>query len=407
MLGSEAVTNALHALATGFPDRAVNIVAMSEEITEDERSILWHALTADQDRSAQARRFGDALRSLGAERQLVNECYRVAFYSGDDWKTLAGNPLFAFFTANRAGYPLDKWVHYFPIYERHLARYRGKAVRVLEIGVYRGGGLELLRYFLGPDAYLVGIDIDEVARAAIGKRHPVEIGDQADPEFLRRVVDKHGPFDVVIDDGGHSMHQQITSVETLFPLLSDEGTYLVEDCHTSYWTEYADQGTDGQTFIEWVKTRIDDLNAYHHSTAQELQAPWQTDFDGLHVYDSVVVLTKQRHAAPFSDLSGDAEFINYPRQMGAIHLEMLATRDAAIARAADLEREAERSREELRLLRSELAGVRTDLERLREENAQTRSDLEGSWGIIREMRRSRSWKLTAPMRRVKSLFSRR
>jgi hypothetical protein len=136
------------------------------------------------------------------------------------------------------------------------------------------------------------------------------------------------------------------------------------------------------------------------------------------VYDSVVVLTKQRHAAPFSELSGDSEFINHPRTMGAIHLEMLATRDAAITRAADLEREAtdlraqageeaERSREELRLLRSELAGVRTDLERLREENAQTSSDLLGSWEIIREMRRSKSWKLTAPLRGLKSLLARR
>lgn len=423
MLGSEAVTNVLHALATGFPDRAVNVVAMSDEINEDERAVLWGALTKDQDRSAQARHFGDALRSLGAERQFVNECYRVAFYAGDAWKALSSNPLFAFFTANRSGYPLDKWVHYFPIYDRHLARYRGLPVRLLEIGVYRGGGLELLRHYLGPEAKLVGIDIDEVARAA-ARGYEVEIGDQADPDFLRRVAEKHGPFDIVIDDGGHTMRQQIVSVETLFPLLKDEGTYLVEDCHTSYWPEYADQGPEGQTFIEWVKARIDDLNAYHYSRSEHLASPWQTCVDGIHVYDSVVVVTKTRHAAPFSELSGNSEFINYPRQMGAIHLEMLATRDAAITRAADLEAEAadlrvraeaeaERSQEELRLLRGELAGVpsdlvnmRSDLERLREENAQTCSDLLGSWEIIREMRRSKSWKLTAPIRRLKSLLTR-
>jgi hypothetical protein len=425
VLGSEAITNVLHALATGFSDRAINIVAMSDEISEDERAVLWGALTEDQDRSAQARHFGDALRSLGAERQFVNECYRVAFYAGDDWKALSSNPLYAFFTANRAGYPLDKWIHYFPIYERHLARYRGLPVRVLEIGVYRGGSLELLRHFLGPDAYLVGIDIDEVAQAAVGGRHPVEIGDQADSEFLLRVAEKHGPFDIVIDDGGHSMRQQIASVEILFPILKDDGTYLVEDCHTSYWPEYADNGPEGPTFIEWVKARIDDLNAYHYSRSRELQAPWQTDFGGLHVYDSVVVLSKRRHAAPFSELSGDSEFINYPRQMGAIHLEMLATRDAAITRAAELEAETadiraqaeadvERSRDELRVLRnelvgvrSELAGVRIDLERLREEHAQRCSELLGSWEIIREMRRSRSWKLTAPLRRLKSMLTRR
>ena len=122
----------------------------------------------------------------------------------------------------------------------------------------------MLRHYLGPEAYLVGIDIDEVALAA-ARGFVVELGDQADPEFLRRVSERHGPFDIVIDDGGHTMLQQIASVTTLFPLLNENGTYLVEDCHTSYWPAYADQGPDGQTFIEWVKDRIDDLNAYHHS----------------------------------------------------------------------------------------------------------------------------------------------
>jgi len=407
VLSNDSVTNVLYALATGFLDRAVNIIAMSDEITEDERAVLWHALTADKDRSGQARLFGDALRSLGAERDFVNECYRVAFYAGDDWKALSGNPLYAFFTANRSGYPLDKWIHYFPIYERHLDRYRGLPVRVLEIGVYRGGGLELLRHFLGPDAYLVGIDIDEVARAAVGGRHPVEIGDQADPEFLRRVAEEHGPFDIVVDDGGHTMRQQVVSVETLFPLLREDGTYLVEDCHTSYWPEFADQGPAGQSFIEWVKARIDDLHAYHFSLSEQLESPWQTDLDGLHVYDSVVVLNKNRRPAPFGELSGTKEFINYGRGIGIVHLELLATRDAAIVRAADLEAGAERSRDEVRVLRSELAGVRIDLESLREEHDQTCSDLAGSWEIIREMRQSRSWKLTAPIRRLKSILTRR
>src|SRR5450759_2907792 len=120
VLGSESVTNVLHALATGHTDRAVNVVAMSDELDEEARSVLWGALIEDQDPPAQARRFGDGLRSLGAPRHLVNECYRVSFYSGDEWKRLSGNPLFGFFTANRAGRPLDKWVHYFPIYDRHL-----------------------------------------------------------------------------------------------------------------------------------------------------------------------------------------------------------------------------------------------------------------------------------------------
>ncbi len=428
MLSSDEIGNILHAIATGYLDRAAGLIEASVEITDDERVVLRRALTDGADNSARARRLGDALRSLEAPRHLVNECYRVAFYTGDEWMALSANPLFAFFTANRAGLAIDKWIHYFAIYDRHLSRFRGSPAKVLEIGVSRGGGLALLRHYLGGEAGLVGIDVDQAAALATSGRFTVEIGDQADPEFLRRVSDKHGPFDIVIDDGGHTMRQQITSAETLFPLLNDEGVYLVEDCHTSYWPEYGADGGDGQTFVEWVKARIDDLNAYHFSTAETLAFPWQTHLDGIHVYDSVAVLTKHRNPAPFCEISGTKEFIAFDRNTSALHLELLATRDAALAlvpaaeaalaRAAGVEADAaadvERSRLELQGvrgesvdLRNEVQALRADLESLREEHGRMTGDLLGSWGIIREMRRSRSWRLTAPLRRVRSVARRK
>lgn len=421
MLSSESLSNVLYALATGNVGRAQNVVATSEEIDDDARAVLWRALLENDDPAAQARGLGDALRSLGAARGLVNECYRVSFYAGGNWKRLSENQLFAFFAANRAGKPLDKWVHYFPVYERHLAAYRGTAARVLEIGVYRGGGLELLRHFLGPESHIVGIDIDEAARQAVGDLYPVELGDQADPEFLRGVAEKHGPFDIVIDDGGHTMRQQIVSVETLFPLLNQGGTYIVEDCHTSYWPEYADAEPGGQTFIEWLKDRTDDLHAYHHSLAEHLPAPWQAALSGIHVYDSVAVLDKHLRWAPFSEMSGTGDFINHGRDVAGIHLEMLATRDAAVtqsakadARAAQASADAEVAREELRILRSELVDsrrhvgeIQANLHSVNEELAHVREDLHGSWGIIEGMRRSASWRATAPLRRVRSILKER
>ena len=411
MLGNEALSNVLHALATGFEDRAVNVIAMSDEIDEEARAVLWAALVQDgDDRSTRARRLGDALRSIGAPRDLVNECYRVSFYAGDHWKGLSANAFFAFFAANRSGQTLDKWVHYFPIYERHLARYRGTPVRVLEIGVYRGGGLELLRHYLGPEAQLVGIDIDEVAREAVAGRHPVEIGDQEDAGFLRGVAETHGPFDVIIDDGGHTMRQQIASVEALFPMLNEGGTYIVEDSHTSYWPEYADPEPDGPTFIGWLKDRIDDLHAFHHSQSEHLLTPWQTALSGIHVYDSVAVLDREPRWAPFSELSGSSEYIHYGREASAAHVEMLATRDAALTRVAD----ADRAQEEVRVVRGELLDARqraseaqSNLDATGEELARLRQELAGSWAVIEDIRHSASWRVTAPLRRIKSILKRR
>jgi hypothetical protein len=396
LLSSEEMANVLYALVIGIPGRAAEIIAASDGIDDEEREVLGGALSGGDDVSTQVRRLGDALRSIGAERQLINECYRVASYAGEDWKVLSSNPLYAFFTADRAGYPLDKWIRYFPVYERYLQRYRGRPVRVLEIGLYRGGGLELLRNFLGPEARLVGIDLDKKARAAVGTRYPSEIGDLADPEFLRLVSKKHGPFDVVIDGGDHTMEQQVTSVETLFPLMGEGGTYLVEDYRPSYRMAYSHEGPCHRTFIEWVKDRIDDLNAYYGSMSEELLFPWQTHLDGLHIYDSVVVLTKGRQVAPFSELSDTTEFVYLDRDTGALHLELVAAREVAMARFAEAD-----------LLIKEAVDLRKSLEELRKEHKQMCRDLLGSWGIIQEMRRSKSWKVTAPLRRARSAIGRR
>jgi hypothetical protein len=396
MLGDGAIAQVLFGLATGSVDQAREVIAASRDLEEDARSSLLEALSTDLGPDVMARRLGDALRAREAPRHLVNECYRVSFYTGDQWRGLSRDPLFAYFSSHRSGRPLDKWPHYFPIYDRHLRAFRGARARLLEIGVYRGGGLELLRHYLGDQGVIVGIDIDQAAARAVGDDFAVEIGDQQDAEFLARVADRHGPFDIVIDDGGHSMRQQITSVEVLFPGLADGGVYIVEDCHTSYWPEYADPDDRERTFIGWVKQRIDDLHAYHHSLEQELPPPWATSLSGLHVYDSLVVLEKALRFAPFSELSGTSDYVNHARNTEAITVGLVAARDEA--RAARDE-----ALEESAVMRAE---AREATARLEAEVARTEGLVRDSQALIEEMRGSMSWRVTEPLRRLGSRLRR-
>ena len=79
--------------------------------------------------------------------------------------------------------PIHKWTHYFPIYERHFARFVNQATTFIEIGVSKGGSLQLWKRYLGPFAQIVGIDIDANCKAFEEEQISIRTGDQSDPAF--------------------------------------------------------------------------------------------------------------------------------------------------------------------------------------------------------------------------------
>ena len=154
-----------------------------------------------------------------------------------------------------------KWLHYFPIYEELLASRRSAPVKVPELGVYRGGSLELWHKYFHSGSTIVGIDIDETCQAFDRPDQDVHvrIGSQADGEFLKALIDEFGVFDVIIDDGSHMASHMIASFNHLFADgLSDDGVYVVEDTHSNYWQ----WGRDTRTSFVDLATHMVDLMYY-------------------------------------------------------------------------------------------------------------------------------------------------
>jgi hypothetical protein len=85
---------------------------------------------------------------------------------------------------------------------------------------------------------VAGIDISpKVVR--LGPRVRFFQADQSSPDDLAFVVASlGGRLDVVIDDGSHVGQHQRASFESLFPVVSPGGWYVIEDLSTSYWTNY-------------------------------------------------------------------------------------------------------------------------------------------------------------------------
>lgn len=206
------------------------------------------------------------------------------------------------------GRAIDKWLHYLPIYERHLAPWRGRQLRMLEIGVQNGGSMAMWRKWFGPEAQLWGIDIDPACAKLNGLAGQVRIGSQADPAFLASVLDEMGGVDIVFDDGSHDQRHIHETFKVAFPRLAEGGVYLVEDLHCAYWGPWTGGYGRAESFMETVKTLVDDMHHWYHDFGQQV-APTRNHLAGIHVYDSVVILDKAAVVAPSRTTRG-TEFVH-------------------------------------------------------------------------------------------------
>ncbi len=218
------------------------------------------------------------------------------------------NPISEYFFNNR-GRLIHKWHHYFEIYHRHFARFRGRSPVLVEIGVFHGGSLQMWRNYFGPGARIIGIDIDPRCRRFEDESTTILIGDQSDRRFLAEVRERLPQIDILIDDGGHTMTQQITTFDELYPHIQPEGIYLCEDIHTSLMEEYGGGYRREGTFLEYSKALVDRLYGWHSREPNRLTADdmTRTTF-ALHFYDSVLVMEKRPMKPPQSTMTGTPSF---------------------------------------------------------------------------------------------------
>jgi hypothetical protein len=203
----------------------------------------------------------------------------------DDGKP-AANPLEQFFDGNHSGPGIWKWRHYFEIYHRHLAKFRGQEIQFAEIGVFSGGSLRMWESYFGERSHIHGVDLDDSTMAYQAENVTIHIGDQEDRAFWARFRGNVPSLDVIVDDGGHTPRQQQVSLEEMLPHLRAGGVYICEDIHS-----------EGNAFSAYVSGLVDQLHAWRSGTRNATSAI-QAAIASVHVYPYVVVIEKRLHPLP-------------------------------------------------------------------------------------------------------------
>lgn len=203
------------------------------------------------------------------------------------------NPLRDWFLSDAPKKQTWKWLHYFDIYHRHCARFVGKEVHILEIGVLQGGSLDMWKAYFGPRCRVYGVDIDPQCKRFEDERTTIFIGDQADPRFWENFRKAVPHLDIVIDDGGHRPRQQIATFEGTMPLLRPGGLYICEDTHNS-----------PNGFTTYLQGVAQNLNLFHRRPGDELVADvasFQDAVASVHLYPFLAVVElRDRPLEPFA-----------------------------------------------------------------------------------------------------------
>lgn len=107
-----------------------------------------------------------------------------------------------------------------------------RPLRVLEIGVYRGGTLLAFALATRVDATILGVDDFSQKVRPLALRNPFEVieGDSRDPEVLEQVKMRlKGPVDFLFIDGAHDYQTVTNDVNMYVPLVRPGGMVAMHD----------------------------------------------------------------------------------------------------------------------------------------------------------------------------------
>jgi len=122
-------------------------------------------------------------------------------------------------------------------YDETFAPYKDKPIRLLEIGIHRGGSLALWHHYF-PEADIYGLDAFDFGAKQNCEPYPRVKVTYADG-YRKDFADTLPSFDIIIDDGPHTKESHLQSLDLYLPKLKPGGMFVIEDIASMEWvSEY-------------------------------------------------------------------------------------------------------------------------------------------------------------------------
>ena len=195
-------------------------------------------------------------------------------------------------------YNSDKVEHgYIDIYHEYFKKIKDEKLKILEIGIADGYSLLTWSDYF-KNSTIIGIDIhkiDIVEKKLDRKNIEIHQGSQNDENFIKSIIDKYGSFDVIIDDGSHIVKDVKKSFKLLFPTLTNNGLYIVEDMQTSYIHFFGGNPFDlkySNSHMNFFKNLTDSLNYQEIANPFYIKKEYDSKIINISFYQNMVVVRK-------------------------------------------------------------------------------------------------------------------
>jgi hypothetical protein len=147
---------------------------------------------------------------------------------------------------------------YLDLYQSLLEKKSETATKVLEIGIHKGGSIKMWDdFFINADVYAVDILPTETMWEELLNKESIHLYNSEDaynPGFVQNeFIDNNFHFDVILDDGPHTLQSMIQFIKIYLPLLKSDGILIIEDVQQMEWLDILKENVP-ENFKKYIYT---------------------------------------------------------------------------------------------------------------------------------------------------------